>query len=521
MTRHLCDKLCSADEAVHLIQDGQTVACSGFVGCAHPEALTAAMERIFMSTGAPRNLTLVYAAGQGDGKTRGLNHLAHEGLLKRVIGGHWALAPNLGKLAIAGKIEAYNFPQGVICQLYRDIAAGRPGCITHIGLDTFIDPINQGGRQNDVTPSGMVERVKLGEKTWLWYKAFPIHIGLIRATAADQSGNLVMDRECIIGEVLSMAQAVHNSGGLVLAQVSQLLPGPAAPQNVRVPGVLVDRIVVADPHEHEQTFAEVYNETYCLPAPNNELAWARPEAAMPMDERRVITARACDELPEHAIANLGIGMPEGIAKIAMERGKLNTFTLTVESGPIGGMPASGLSFGASVYPHAIIDQPAQFDFYDGGGLDFAALGAAQIDAEGNVNVSKFGTRIAGVGGFVNITQTAKTLVFCGTFTAGELKVTVTDGRIQIIKEGSIRKFVKQVEQISFSSNRSRQIGQKVLYVTERAVFRLTSEGLELIELAPGIDLQKQVMDLMEFKPIIHAIRPMSAHVFCKNERILP
>lgn len=234
---------------------------------------------------------------------------------------------------------------------------------------------------------------------------------------------------------------------------------------------------------------------------------------MPMDERRVISARACDELPEHAVANLGIGMPEGIAKIARERGNLNTFTLTVESGPIGGMPASGLSFGASVYPDAIIDQPAQFDFYDGGGLDFAALGAAQIDADGNVNVSKFGARIAGVGGFVNITQTAKTLVFCGTFTAGELKVTVSDGKIQIIKEGSIRKLVKQVEQISFSSNRSRQIGRKVLYVTERAVFRLTSAGLELIELAPGIDLQKQVLDLMEFKPIIHDIRPMPAHLF--------
>ena len=521
MTLPLCKKLCSSDEAVHLIQDGQTVACSGFVGCAHPEALTAAIERMFMSTGTPRNLMLVYAAGQGDGKTRGLNHLAHEGLLKRVIGGHWALAPNLGKLAIAGKIEAYNFPQGVICQLYRDIAAGRPGCITHVGLNTFIDPVNQVGRQNDVTPSGMVERVKLGEKTWLWYKAFPIHIGLIRATAADQLGNLVMDREGIIGEVLSMAQAVHNSGGLVIAQVSQLLSELAAPHNVRVPGVLVDRIVVADPHEHEQTFAEAYNQTYCSPAPNNESAWSRPESAMPLDERRVISARACDELPEHAIANLGIGMPEGIAKIAMERGILNTFTLTVESGPIGGMPASGLSFGASVYPHAIIDQPAQFDFYDGGGLDFAALGVAQIDAEGNVNVSKFGARLAGVGGFVNITQTAKALVFCGTFTAGELKIKLSDGRIQIIKEGSIRKFIKQVEQISFSSNRSRQIGQKVLYVTERAVFRLTSEGLELIEVAPGIDLQKQVLDLMEFKPIIHAIRPMAAHIFCKNGRILP
>ncbi len=519
MTRPSSGKLCTADEAVRLIRDGQTVASGGFVGSAHPEALTSALERRFRSTGAPRKLTLVYAAGQGDGKKRGLNHLAHEGLLKRVIGGHWGLAPNLGKLAISGKIEAFNFPQGVICQLYRDIAAGRPGCITHIGLDTFIDPDLQGGRQNDRTPAEMVERVKLGDQTWLWYKSFPIHVGLIRATAADPSANLVMDRECIIGEVLAIAQAVHNSGGIVLAQVCQLLSGPAAPQNVRVPGILVDRVVVAEPHEHEQTFAEAYNPMYSSPAPNGETAWILPEAVLPMDERRVISARACDELPEHAIANLGIGMPEGIAKIAMERGILNTFTLTVESGPIGGMPASGLSFGASAYPQAIIDQPAQFDFYDGGGLDFAALGAAQIDAEGNVNVSKFGVRLAGVGGFVNITQTAKTLVFCGTFTAGELEVKVGEGGIRIIREGSVRKFVKQVEQISFSSSRPRQTGRKVLYVTERAVFQLTKEGLELIEAAPGIDLQKQVLDLMEFKPIIRDVRPMPAHVFAKSGRV--
>jgi propionate CoA-transferase len=518
MNQPLQEKLCSADEAVRLIRDGQTVACSGFVSAGHPEALTSAIERLFTSTGTPRDLTLVYAAGQGDGKTRGLNHLAYEGLIKRVIGGHIGLAPKMGKLVIENKIEAYNFPQGVICHLFRDIAAGRPGCITHIGLDTFIDPDNQGGCKNDISRAQMVERVELGGKTWLWYKAFPIQIALIRATAADRLGNLVMDRECLLGEVLAIAQAVHNSGGLVLAQVGELLPEAAAPQRVRVPGILVDRIILAESHEHQQTYGEVYNPNYCLPTPNDESAWPQLEH-LPMDERRVIAARACDELSRGAIANLGIGMPEGISKIAAERGLLNTFTLTVESGLIGGMPASGFSFGASVYPHAVIDQAAQFDFYDGGGLDFAALGAAQIDAKGNVNVSKFGTRLAGVGGFVNITQTAKTLVFCGTFTAGGLEVQLSNGTISIIKEGTTCKFVREVEQISFSAHRSRQVGQKVLYVTERAVFKLTEEGLELIELAPGINLQKQVLDLMEFQPIIHDIRPMLSHVFLKTERI--
>jgi propionate CoA-transferase len=512
MTEPRKAKLCTPDEAIALIKEGQTLACSGFIGSGHPETLTATIERRFLSAGEPRGLTLVYAAGQGDAKTRGLNHLGHEGLVRRVIGGHWALAPNLGKLAIEGKIEAYNFPQGVVCQLYRDIAAGRPGCITHIGLDTFIDPAVQGGRLNSTTPPGLVERIELGGKVWLWYKAFPIHIGLIRATAADPLGNLTMDREAIIGDVLQIAMAVRNSGGIVLAQVSELLDAPAPPQQVRVPGMLVDRIVMSQPHEHDQTFGETYNPTYCLPMPCGQSTSLAVEP-LPMDERRVIAARSCDELPKNVIANLGIGMPEGIARIAGERGLLNSFTLTVESGPIGGMPAAGLSFGASVHPHAIIDQASQFDFYDGGGLGFAALGAAQIDPQGNVNVSKFGTRLAGVGGFINITQTAKKVVFCGTFTAGGLEVEIRDGGIKILTEGKAKKFIRAIEQISFSTHRARQLGQDVLYVTERAVFKLTDEGLELIELAPGIDLQTQVLDLMEFKPIVKNVQLMPRHVF--------
>jgi len=505
-------KLCTADTAVELIKDGQTVASGGFVGAAHPEALTAAVERRFIRTGKPRDLTVVYGAGQGDGKMRGANHFAHEGLVRRVIGGHWGLAPKLGKLAVDGLIEAYNFPQGVICQLFRDIAARRPGCITHIGLDTFVDPAMRGGRLNDRTPPGPVERVELGGKTWLWYKSFPIHVGLIRATAADPLGNLVMDKEAIFGEVLPIAQAAHNYGGVVIAQVRELLDAPADPQRVRVPGVLVDRIVVAEAHEHEQTFAGQFSPTFCMAQPAGT-AMRSILDPLPMDERRIIAARACDEIPHGAIVNLGIGMPEGIARIAAERGWLDRFTLTVESGPIGGIPAGGLSFGASVYPHAIVDQPAQFDFYDGGGLDFAALGAAQIDPRGNVNVSKVGAKVAGVGGFVNITQSAKRLDFCGTFTAGGLGVRVEDGKLRIASEGRIRKFVTELEQRSFSADRARKGRQPVLYITERAVFRLVEEGIELIEVAPGIDIQTQVLDLMDFTPIVRKVQSMPGHLF--------
>ncbi len=514
MSGRLAGKICSADEAAALVGTGMTVVSGGFVGAAHPEALSAALERRFLATGNPRDLTLVYAAGQGDGRTRGLNHLAYAGLLKRVIGGHWGLCPRLGELAMADEIEAYNFPQGVICHLFRDIAAGRPGCITHVGLGTFIDPLQSGGRLNARTTEALVERVEIGGKTWLWYKALPLDVALIRASAADPSGGLVMDEEAIIGEVLPIAQAVRNSGGIVIAQVKRLLAAPAPPQQVRVPGILVDRIVVAGEGEHDQTFGERFNASYTLPAREQSVAGGTVERApMALDARRIIANRACDELVDGAVVNLGIGMPEGIAAIAAERGLLDRCTLTVESGPIGGRPAGGLSFGASAHPQAIIDQPAQFDFYDGGGLDFAALGAAEIDAAGNVNVSSFHGRFVGVGGFVNIAQNARRLMFCGTFTAGGLEVAVRDGVLEIVREGRMEKFVTAVEQVSFSAATALAQGQRVLYVTERAVLALTSAGLEVIEVAPGIDLEADVIGRMAFRPVVRDVRPMPAHCF--------
>lgn len=511
MTQRAQKLLCSADEAVARIRSGQTLVVGGFVGAAHPETLTKAMERRFLQSGEPRDLTLVYAAGQGDGRTRGLNHLAHEGLLKRVIGGHWGLAPGLGRLARQDLMEAYNFPQGVVCQLLRDIAAGRPGTITHIGLGTFIDPAHQGGRLNVRTREELVERVSLGGRDWLWYKAFPIDVGFIRASAADAWGNLLMDQEAIIGEVLPIAQAVRNSGGIVIAQVQKILDEPAPPQRVRVPGILVDHLVLSGEGEHDQTFGETFNADYGEPTPPEQTAIRL--AALPAGPRRIIAARACDEMRAGDVVNLGIGMPEGIARIAAERGLLAEVTLTVESGPIGGMPAGGLSFGASHYPQAIIDQPAQFDFYDGGGLDFAALGAAQIDARGNVNVSKFGDRFAGVGGFVNISQSAKRLVFCGTFTSGNLECEVADGQLSIRQEGTARKFLREVEQCCFNAAHSLKRVRQILYITERAVFEFTNAGLELKEIAPGIDLEHDLLAHMDFRPVIREPKSMPPHVF--------
>ncbi len=505
------NKVMTVSEAIGMIKDGATICTGGFIGNMHPEALTAYIENSFLESGKPKNLTLVYAAGQGDGKDAGVNHLGHEGIVSKVIGGHWGLAPKIQKLALENKVEAYNLPQGVITHLFRDIAAGKPGTLTHVGLNTFVDPRLQGGKLNERTTEDLVKLIEIEGKEYLLYKAFPIDYALVRATYADTDGNATFEKECVSLECLAMCQAAKNSGGKVILQVERVVQkGTLDARLVRLPGIYVDAIVIAKPEQHMQTFGGQYNPSYSgeIKIPVDTIA------PLPMSERKIVVRRAAMELVPYAITNLGIGMPEGVSLIASEEGLSDKMLLTIESGPIGGVPAGGLDFGATTNPDCIISSTEQFDFYDGGGLDIAFLGLAQVDREGNVNVSKFGPKIAGCGGFINITQTAKKLVYCGTFTAGGLKVEVDDGKLRIINEGKTLKFINEIEQITFSGSYAISKKQPVLFVTERAVFELTRDGLKLTEIAPGVDLEKDILALMEFKPIISKeLRLMDERIF--------
>lgn len=444
---------------------------------------------------------------------RGLDRLAQPGLIKRIICSHFNFAPGIQRLIAGNQIEGYNIPLGPIIHLLRDISAGKPGHLSRVGLGTFVDPRFGGGKMNERTAEDLISLLTINGEEFLFYKAVPLNVGIIRGTTADADGNITMEREALTIEMLSLALAAHNSGGMVIAQVERVAEkGALNPRMVKIPGALVDCIVVSPPETHWQTTNTIYNPAYSseLRVP---LTSIQP---LGMSERKVIARRAAMELRPNCVVNLGIGMPEGVAVVAAEEKIADLMTLTTEPGIIGGIPAGGLDFGAGTNAQAVIDIGYQFDLYDGGGLDVAFLGLAQADREGNLNVSRFGPRIAGAGGFINISQNAKKVVFCGTLTAGGLVTSITQGRLLIEREGREKKFVNEVEQRTFSGSYAAQNDKDVLYVTERCVFRLTRQGLELVEVAPGIDIQHDILNRMDFAPIVHQPRLMDPRIFCDD-----
>ena len=503
-------KIVTAEQAVAILQDGDVLATTGYGGHGTPEQLLVALEMRFLATGAPQNLTLVHSTGQGDARDSGLNRLAHKGLLRRLISGYFGLTPKLEQLVVSDSIEAYNFPEGCILQLYRDIASGKPGTFSKVGVGTFIDPRQEGGKMNASTSEELVEVVELIGEEWLFFKAFPINVVFLRGTTADTNGNISIEREALVLEDLALAMAARNCGGHVICQVERIAESGTLPaRQVRIPGILVDCVVVAEPENHQQNYGTSYNPSF-----SGEIRIPpRSVEPMPLNERKVIARRCAMELRANAIINLGIGMPEGIGSVCNEERIERYITLTADPGIFGGVPMSGLDFGAAMNPTALVDHTASFDFIDGGGLDIAFLGFGQCDGAGNVNASKFGKRIPGCGGFINISQNSRKVVFVGTFTASGLKIAVAEGSLRIEQEGRNRKFPGAVEQITYSGPVAMQKKQSVLFITERCVFRLTEAGMRLIEVAPGIDIARDILPGLAFSPKIENPLLMDERIF--------
>lgn len=516
-------KVISAKEAVALIKDDWTITTGGFGHCGSPEALLNALHQRYKDESHPKNLSLVFASGAGDKNEKGINKLAINGLLKRIIGGFWSLAPQIGQMASKNEIQAHNWPQGVISHFYRAVASGQIGVISKIGLGTFVDPEHQGGRLNKVTTEELITKIEVNNEPHLLYKAIPLNCALLRGTTADEDGNISMELEVSTQDVLSQAQAVHNSGGVVIVQVQKIVKaGSLNPQLVQIPRFLVDYVVLAHTDDHWQTYGEKYNSQY-TDAWQKEILEHEIEKSIPI-ARKIIARRAMLELIANIeknhrrsplVVNLGIGIPVAIAEIAMQSdaSRKENFVLTVESGAVGGKPAGGLSFGASNTPDAILSQAEQFDFYNGGGIDISFLGFGQIDSKGRINVSNLGGEINGVGGFINISQTAKQVIFCGAFSAGGLQLDIKDGDLRILKEGSIKKLVSDVTTLCFDPANN-LVQKQPLLITERAVFKISPSGLELVEIAPGIDIKRDILNVSNAEITISAsLKIMPSKVF--------
>ena len=503
-------KIVSAADAVSVIRDDDVVASSGWGGHGVAEAVLAAIEHRYVTQNSPTGLTLVWAGGQGDGAERGLNHLGHEGLLHRTIGGHYGLVPKIERLAVDEKIEAYNLPEGVLVHLFRNISSGSPGVLSTVGIGTFVDPRIEGGKVNKSATEDIVELTHRADEDWLFYRGFPVDVAIIRGTTADPLGNITTEKEAVSLEILHLAMAARASGGYVICQVERVAEsGSLDSRDVRVPGILVDAVVVADAEQHTQSWDTVYN-----PAMSGELRIpTRSLEPLPLDARTAIARRAAMELGADDVVNVGLGLPELVGRVAGEEDIHDLVTFTIDTGVIGGVPLSGFDFGAAVNREALVDHASSFDFIDGGGLDTVFLGVAECDSNGNVNVSRFGNRLAGCGGAINLTQRTQNVVFLTTFSSGGLEVSISDGTLEIINEGRFGKFIKGVGQITFGARLANAKGQNITYITERCVFELGPDGLVLTEVAPGIDIDRDILNLLPFTPRVVGPRQMDASIF--------
>lgn len=512
-------KLMTSEKAVQFVKDGDVVSICGIVGALVPDKVLAALEKRFLKEGSPRDLTVVFPVAVGDVYgIAGTDRLAHRGLIKRLIGGSYVTAPasseppKIYKMITDNEVEAYNFPMGALMHLQREIAARRPGLVTEVGLRTFVDPRISGAKMNEITKEDLVEIININSKEYLFYKAFPINIAIIRGTTADEDGNITMEHELSLSLVVHLAMAAHNSGGKVIAQVKRLAArGTLNPQLVKVPGILVDAVVI-DEEQKQATGID------CDPAASGQLRIPAGQVErLPLGPEKVLARRSLMALSKGYAVNIGFGIPSMIPNVAIEEGIIDQIVFTIEHGSIGGMPLAGLQFGGSINAQAMIESTTQFDFLDGGGIDAACLAFAEVDGKGNVNVSKLKKLphvLAGVGGFIDIVQNVKKIVYCGTLTAGGVKVDVENGRVKIAREGKIMKFVDQVQHLTFNGEYAREKGQDVIYITERGVFKLTPKGLVLTEVAPGIEIDEHIGKFVAFEfGVTDNLKEMDPRIF--------